>query len=192
PGPAFRRRTAAGRARARLRHRSAASPRRRAHGQSRRRDRPPYHRPHVRAARRARNDARPDHPRSYDRRALRTHGSFDRWTDRRWSDGRVADARVISQSLSSRAPLAFRFARRVLRGGLRGFRIFLACLMLGVAAVAAAGSVASSVRGGIAADAQKLLGGDVEVRLLYRPATPEQIAFFNASGAVSAISEMRA
>src|SRR5262249_25144627 len=29
-------------------------------------------------------------------------------------------------------------------------------------------------------------------RLLYRPATPEQIAFFNASGAVSAISEMRA
>src|SRR5215475_9469159 len=88
--------------------------------------------------------------------------------------------------------LAFRFARRELRGGLKGFRIFLACLMLGVAAIAAAGSVASSVRGGIAVDAQKLLGGDVEVRLLYRPATPEQIAFFNASGAVSAISEMRA
>ena len=89
-------------------------------------------------------------------------------------------------------PLAFRLARRELRGGLKGFRIFLACLMLGVAVIAAAGSVASSVRGGIAADARKLLGGDVEVRLLYRPATPEQIAFFDASGAVSAIREMRA
>src|SRR5215510_1170398 len=88
--------------------------------------------------------------------------------------------------------LAFRFARRELRGGLKGFRIFLACLMLGVAVIAAAGSVASSVRGGIAADAQKLLGGDVEIRLLYRPATPEQIAYFEASGTVSAIGEMRA
>src|SRR6185312_7666802 len=85
-----------------------------------------------------------------------------------------------------------RFARRELRGGLKGFRIFLACLMLGVAVIAAAGSVASSVRGGIAADAQKLLGGDVEIRLLYRPATPEQIAYFRTSGAVSAIREMRA
>ena len=89
-------------------------------------------------------------------------------------------------------PLALRLARRELRGGLKGFRIFLACLMLGVAVIAAAGSVASSVRGGIAADAQKLLGGDVEIRLLYRPVTPEQIAFFNASGALSAIREMRA
>src|SRR5262249_56833569 len=89
-------------------------------------------------------------------------------------------------------PLAVRFARRELRGGVKGFRIFLACLMLGVAAIAAAGSVASSVRGGIAADAQKLLGGDVEIRQLYRPATPEQIDYFNGSGAVSAIREMRA
>ena len=89
-------------------------------------------------------------------------------------------------------PLALRLARRELRGGLKGFRIFLACLTLGVAVIAAAGSIAASVRGGIAADAQKLLGGDVEVRLLYRPATPEQIAYFTASGALSAIREMRA
>ena len=90
------------------------------------------------------------------------------------------------------ASLALRFARRELRGGLKGFRIFLACLMLGAAVIAAAGSVASSVRGGIAADAQQLLGGDVEVRLLYRPATAEEIAYFNASGIVSTIREMRA
>ena len=88
--------------------------------------------------------------------------------------------------------LAMRLTKRELRGGLRGFRIFLACLMLGVGIIAAAGSVASSVRGGIAADAQKILGGDVELRLLYRPATQEQIDFFRATATVSAIREMRA
>ena len=35
--------------------------------------------------------------------------------------------------------IAARFARRELRGGLRGIRIFLACLALGVAAIAAVG-----------------------------------------------------
>ena len=39
-------------------------------------------------------------------------------------------------------PLAFRFARRELRGGLAGFGIFLACIALGVAAIAGVGSVA--------------------------------------------------
>src|SRR5262245_604632 len=100
---------------------------------------------------------------------------------------------MYSRSSSpARWSLALSLARRELRGGLKGFRIFLACLMLGVAVIAAAGSVASSVRAGIAADAQKLLGGDVEVRLLYRPATPEQIAYFQVNGALSAIREMRA
>src|SRR5215475_44916 len=89
-------------------------------------------------------------------------------------------------------PLAFRLARRELRGGLKGFRIFLACLMLGVAVIAAVGSVAASVRGGIAADARKILGGDVELRLLYQTATPEQRAFLAAGGTVSATREMRA
>src|SRR5499433_3626161 len=89
-------------------------------------------------------------------------------------------------------PLAFRLARRELRGGLKGFRIFLACLMLGVAVIAAVGSVAASVRGGIAADARTILGGDVELRLLYQPAKPEQLAFFAVSAAVSASEEMRA
>jgi len=37
-------------------------------------------------------------------------------------------------------PLALRLARRELRAGLVGFRIFLACLLLGVAAIAGVGS----------------------------------------------------
>ena len=43
---------------------------------------------------------------------------------------------------------ALRLARRELRGGLRGFRIFLACLALGVAAIAAVGSIRASSSGG--------------------------------------------
>ena len=35
-------------------------------------------------------------------------------------------------------PLSLRFAARELRSGVRGFRIFLACLALGVAAIALA------------------------------------------------------
>lgn len=35
--------------------------------------------------------------------------------------------------------LAARLARRELRGGLAGFRIFFACLVLGVAAIAGVG-----------------------------------------------------
>jgi putative ABC transport system permease protein len=89
-------------------------------------------------------------------------------------------------------PLPLRLARRELRGGLKGFRILLTCLMLGVATIAAVGSVAESVTAGVAADARRLLGGDVELRLLYRPATPEQTAFLAEAGAVSETREMRA
>jgi len=64
--------------------------------------------------------------------------------------------------------LAWTFARRELRGGLRGFRIFLACLALGVAAIAAVGTVRASIQAGLAAEGASLLGGDATVRLTYR------------------------
>ena len=60
-------------------------------------------------------------------------------------------------------PLSLRFALRELRSGVRGFRVFLACLALGVAAIAAAGSTAEAFRQGLAAQAQEILGGDVVV-----------------------------
>lgn len=57
-------------------------------------------------------------------------------------------------------PLPLRFALRELRGGLRGFYIFLACLALGVAAIAAVGTVRSAIDQGIASEGAALLGGD--------------------------------
>ncbi len=64
--------------------------------------------------------------------------------------------------------LAATFARRELRGGLKGFRIFLACLALGVAAIAAVGLVATSIQQGLAREGARLLGGDAEAEFTYR------------------------
>ena len=58
---------------------------------------------------------------------------------------------------------AARFARRELRGGLRGFRIFLACLALGVAAIAGIGMVRTSIALGLEEKGAELLGGDAEL-----------------------------
>jgi putative ABC transport system permease protein len=88
--------------------------------------------------------------------------------------------------------LAARLARRELRGGLKGFRIFLACLLLGVGVIAAVGSTGEAVRDSIRADAQKILGGDVELRALYKPLTGEQLAFISERATVSHTREMRA
>ncbi len=89
-------------------------------------------------------------------------------------------------------PHAFRLACRELRGGIRGLRVFLACLVLGVTAIAGIGSLASSVIAGIKADARELLGGDVEARLTLRAADNAERAFLKESGRVSEIATMRA
>ena len=89
--------------------------------------------------------------------------------------------------------LAARLAWRELRGGLREFRIFLACLAIGVAAIAAVGSISAAVVAGLTADAGRLLGGDVDLRLLHRPISADQRAYLDANAArLSGIVEMRA
>jgi putative ABC transport system permease protein len=85
-----------------------------------------------------------------------------------------------------------RLARRELRGGIRGLRVFLACLVLGVTAIAGIGSLAASVVAGIKADARDLLGGDAEARLAYRPVDAAERAFLAQSGRLSEIATMRA
>lgn len=87
--------------------------------------------------------------------------------------------------------LAARLARRELRGGLRGFRIFLACLALGVAAIAAVQSVSDGILAGLQDDGRAILGGDVAVRQLYRPFSAEQQDFLQAAGRVGLSAEMR-
>lgn len=72
------------------------------------------------------------------------------------------------------AAIAFRLALRELRGGLRGFRVFLACLALGVAAIAAVGTVRAGIEAGLKRDGAALLGGDAEVHFTYRFARQDE------------------
>jgi putative ABC transport system permease protein len=88
--------------------------------------------------------------------------------------------------------LAVRLARRELRGGLRGFRVFLACLALGVAAIAAVGSVSEALLGGLRDNGRALLGGDLDLRLAHRTASVEQHDWLAARGALSEVVHMRA
>ncbi len=60
--------------------------------------------------------------------------------------------------------LAFRLARRELRGGVRGLWIVLACLALGVAAIAAVGTLREGIGRSLAADGRRILGGDLDVQ----------------------------
>ncbi|MGP6089167.1 ABC transporter permease [Antarctobacter jejuensis] len=85
-----------------------------------------------------------------------------------------------------------RFARRELRGGLRGFRIFLACLALGVAAIAGVGSVRSAIQAGLQDQGAVLLGGDAQAEFTYRFATGEERAWMDSvSTQVSEVTDFR-
>jgi putative ABC transport system permease protein len=89
--------------------------------------------------------------------------------------------------------LALTLARRELRGGLKGFRVFVACLTLGVAAIAGVGSLNQSVVAGLAADGRTRLGGDVDVRVQQTPAEPAQLAYLTEQAErLSRVVQMRA
>lgn len=91
----------------------------------------------------------------------------------------------------SALPLAFRFARRELRSGLSGFRIFFACLLLGVAAIAGVGSLSQAFLKGLSDQGRVILGGDIAVGLVHREAAPNEYALISKYGRVSEISAMR-
>ena len=89
-------------------------------------------------------------------------------------------------------PVAARIAGRELRGGLKGFRVFLACLALGVAAIAAVGMVRESISAGLEREGAAILGGDASIQLTYRFAEPEERAWLDANAeAVSEIVDFR-
>ncbi|HVT24666.1 MAG TPA: FtsX-like permease family protein [Rhizomicrobium sp.] len=91
----------------------------------------------------------------------------------------------------SRFSLALKLARREMRSGLSGFRIFLASLVLGVAAIASVGSLSQSFLTGLAEQGRVLLGGDVSVGMVHRQATPEEHAFLAKYGRVTEVISMR-
>jgi putative ABC transport system permease protein len=67
----------------------------------------------------------------------------------------------MSAARTAGAGLTLRLALRELRGGLRGFYVFIACIALGVLAIAAVGSFAQSLADGLSRQGRMILGGDV-------------------------------
>ncbi len=91
-----------------------------------------------------------------------------------------------------RVPLALRLAARELRAGTRGLRIVLACLALGVAAIATVGGLRAAIEAGIAADGRAILGGDLEVQRADQPLPATLRPWLAARGArLSAVVQMR-
>ncbi len=80
---------------------------------------------------------------------------------------------------------------RELRGGLAGLRILAVCLVLGVAALAGVGSLASAINAGLAERGQFLMGGDVALRVSGRNPTPEQRAAAAELGTVGDVVKLR-
>lgn len=83
-----------------------------------------------------------------------------------WASGRVSDW-----------ALAWRLARRELRGGLAGFRILILCLALGVAAIAAVGLLRAAISGGLSDQGAVILGGDAQMNFTYRFASQAERAW---------------
>jgi putative ABC transport system permease protein len=84
--------------------------------------------------------------------------------------------------------VAARFAWREVRGGLRGFGVFIACIALGVLAIAGVGSLSAALSDGLAQSGALLLGGDVAFTLPLREAATAERAFLAAHGTVSQIA----
>lgn len=82
--------------------------------------------------------------------------------------------------------------QRQLRGGFNGLGIFFAALLFGVVAIAASGSLSDAILTGLDQQGRVLLGGDVSVSLVHRPATPRERQFLTSYGRVSATTTMRA
>lgn len=91
-----------------------------------------------------------------------------------------------------RYALAARLALRDLHGGLKGFRIFIACIALGVAAIAGVASTTRGLSESLAQEGRRILGGDLSFRIIHREWNVEERQWISARGRVSPMATMRA
>ena len=94
--------------------------------------------------------------------------------------------------MTSNLSKAWTIARRDLRGRFVGLRLLIVCLFLGVATLAAIGSLTSAITEELANRGQSILGGDLEISVAQREATPAEIASLEATGELSETLRMQA
>jgi len=104
----------------------------------------------------------------------------------------AASATTAPAAKGLKLPLALTIALRELRSGAGGLTIFVLCIALGVAAVAAIGSLAASFDQALARQGRMLIGGDLSFELIHREANPEERAALDALGQVSSSASFRA
>lgn len=87
--------------------------------------------------------------------------------------------------------LALRFALREMRGGLRGFLVFIACIALGTGAIAAINSISATVSRTMETEGRQLLAGDIRFELTNREASPQERTWLEQKGTVSHTTTLR-
>ena len=85
-----------------------------------------------------------------------------------------------------------RFTGRDLRGGLRGYWIFLGCIALGVAAIVGVGSVAGGLADGLAREGRTILGGDAAFSVMNTAPPAAENAYLAGKGRTSTVASLRA
>ena len=90
-----------------------------------------------------------------------------------------------------RLPLLLGIAARELRSGLAGFRIFIACVALGVMVITGVGAVSDALRAGFERQGEAILGGDATLSRTHVRAIGEERTVIDAFGRVSETATMR-
>jgi putative ABC transport system permease protein len=88
--------------------------------------------------------------------------------------------------------LALHLALRDLRGGLRGFGVFIACIAIGVAAIVGVSSLARGLSDGLSREGRTLMGGDLSFAFLQREANAAERAYFDRLGSTVSLAFLRA
>jgi putative ABC transport system permease protein len=86
----------------------------------------------------------------------------------------------------------FRFALRDLRGGLKFYGVFIACLVLGVTALVGVAATSRAFREGMAQQGAALIGGDLSFSRAQGAPGAGELAFMSARGRLSKITVLRA
>ena len=79
----------------------------------------------------------------------------------------------------------WRLARAELSTRFKGLRLLMLCLFLGVAALAAVGTLGAAIATALATNARQILGGDVELAVWQRHLTPQEQAALQTYGPTS-------
>lgn len=87
--------------------------------------------------------------------------------------------------------LAARIAARDMRGGARSLWLLVAGVFLGTAAVALVGATSQSITDGARQGALESVGGDLSLRLHYRPPSEAELTIIRREGDVSITAELR-